>query len=1778
MRYAHAPGEAPEPIRGASQRHIPRLMVAVCVGRAQNLDDLIANVEKKHNASSLDVATRALSDISGGEKSYSVDNKHWKGKKIAVPGKKEKHKVGATIKLQIGALGVKVMDGGIPIESFLLQKLISWESDEDSLRLLFHEDSGKKGQGSVEFGTKEGAAICEEILKHAKELAKQKKQDRKAEQERKKKEQEEAAQKTAEENERMAAERAVEEAKQEEEEAKAAAEKAKEIEAQEAGIQAIFVEEREVTYSVKQLFWKGPGRLVNGKKVAETVDMKVSKTEVKICDPGNGGTIPEWLVDTIQIHNIVSWRTFKHKLTLSIRKGTLSSAADFEGHMDFETDQGNVITTVLFKIAEELAKKKKHEKAERKKREKEQAEAKAREEADQAARQAMQFEDNVTELYLDTLRQFKVNDLLPNAFAAYDAGGGAPPEENKEDVDAVQVANDCKAAGGDAAKLTSLLQQLSWAKTPDGSDGPLTTTEVTLVAEIVADVAETTAEYVESASLAFVNLVGKSKASKSIRSRLVDKGGLELSLKWLVAHQDSVPACRGILMLLTCLLDSSDEAARAAFLGNSGVSALLGVLDQYTTTPDELVTAGSESATVHFSNPQFSPIVDVLEKACHCLATVAIGSAQARQEIYDAGGTKSVIKLLSAVQTPSVLACGISGVLTSLLDTRNVYNEGEVDGAAEIAKRMTEMIADDNLIESIIGAQAHSMSDLTLGSSASLVLRALKSERKDQVAASMFEADEDDVRPVQVMLDMLNRVAGDRSVEALSVSMIMFAIGHLAAGSPEWKEKIVGMGALQSVMVALQTHKKNRMVQESCLLFIHMLTTNLPEDVQMMLPSYMGISAEQIEAEHATTGVSSKYSVVRKAALRAESDVTSKSIGSLKAGEVIEVLEQMTNHLGQTRVRILRDGKDAWTSVMAKDGQTLLEKVEMDDLDERLDAKAKQVMKLVFRPLHSFGDDDSTAAAMLYASKTLCKGSTMLTTAVCEGGPLKWIVKAMENHSNHAEVAQGACDTIAVLVSGSKRNQKHVRKTKFTEALATVLDLHSDNRQVMGAAFKSLKAMMSVGEKATELFCKKLVELDGAELVAKVIKEQPEHQDILSMGLDIRNKMSKFAPEKKDAESAKSKGGAEPASIFALPLDAKKKDKSEDSQAKDEPAGDEFALLQDLMSDMFSCRQSHIKKAPKLCQLQIGSMGLTFYDKQMKPLENLMYMKLNSWTASKKIVDIFVADETKKDGRKITLKFDDSDDAHKVVSLMEEKAQMLAVQHKKKRKFKVKQTHIEDEPKSVMLQVGDDSVLLIDPASDEKIVAEIRLDTIEKWEKRVIADGSRQKKCLVLTMLEGEEISLGADKAEAIVRLMNDRSKESAEKAEAAVDEEAAQEPEPEPEAEPEAEEGVPPEDAADDAEGTEEAAAKDEESEEEQEPESEEEEEEGPPSDDFTVIQETLRGSRRVDLAVKRSGLMLSDAGDTVVYAFANLQSWKATPGVSCTVCVSAGAGLVTDFTFNTDESVAICKRLQFYACEIARANLLAGMSGSKAEPESSGTGSDADLVAKLQALQAENQKLAEEKTKESASQGGGGEVNAEMAAALKATQSELQDVKKKLEAARKSQAMKKKTDTEGASDQSSRIVELEQKLEMAGKELHSAKESVAAAKAEGAASAQEELKSSQTECESWKRKAEAAEDLAKKLQAAGGGGSDGGGGAVIAELSAEKEKLQESVEKLKKNGELVMSKLKETNQDAKKSKDAMEKMKKQREKVRRKDSRVRVCLSSIPVSLLFCRRNQLW
>jgi hypothetical protein len=482
-------------------------------------------------------------------------------------------------------------------------------------------------------------------------------------------------------------------------------------------------------------------------------------------------------------------------------------------------------------------------------------------------------------------------------------------------------------------------------------------------------------------------------------------------------------------------------------------------------------------------------------------------------------------------------------------------------------------------------------------------------------------------------------------------------------------------------------------------------------------------------------------------------------------------------------------------------------------------------------------------------------------------------------------------------------------------------------------------------------------------------------------------------------------------------------------------------------------------------------------------------------------------------------------------------------------------SRLEEAPTEVSLQVNDDAVLLSGEA--DAIVQEILMVDIEKWEKRSVADGSRQKRCLVLTMLEGDEISLNTDKAETIVRMLNEREKESSDKAAekaaaAAAQEEAAAatqaaEPEPEPEPESATEEGVPPPDGTDAAEAEEGGDADEDEDE-------EEEEEEAEDPDDYTVMQDSLRGSRVVELGIKRSGLMLSESGDSVVYAFANLQSWSAEPGQRCTVYVSAGAGLVTDFTFKTDDAIAICSRLHLYACQVARSNMVAGLPGSKIEAEgASSAGADADLVAKLQALQEENQKLAEERAKAPASgQGSGGaDVNAELSAALKATQTELQEVKKKLEAARKAQQQKQKDESEGASDLSSRIVEMEQTISTQGQQLRDAAAKVEAAKAEAAAEVQEQLSKSRAECEGWKRKSEAATELADKLTAAGGDGGAEGGGAVIAALSAEKEKLSEDVEKLKKNGATVMAKLQETMGEAKAAKDAMEKMKKAREKV---------------------------
>ena len=126
-----------------------------------------------------------------------------------------------------------------------------------------------------------------------------------------------------------------------------------------------------------------------------------------------------------------------------------------------------------------------------------------------------------------------------------------------------------------------------------------------------------------------------------------------------------------------------------------------------------------------------------------------------------------------------------------------------------------------------------------------------------------------------------------------------------------------------------------------------------------------------------------------------------------------------------------------------------------------------------------------------------------------------------------------------------------------------------------------------------------------------------------------------------------------------------------------------------------------------------------------------------------------------------------------------------------------------------------------------------------------------------------------------------------------------------------------------------------------------------------------------------------------------------------------------------------------------------------------------------------------------------------------------------------------------------------MEQTISTQSKELREATAKIEAAKAEATSKMQEDLSKARAECAGWKRKSEDAAELVTKLTAADSNGSGEGSGTVIAGLSAEKEKLAEEVDKLKKNGATIMAKLQETMAEAKSAKASMEKMKKAREKV---------------------------
>ena len=146
---------------------------------------------------------------------------------------------------------------------------------------------------------------------------------------------------------------------------------------------------------------------------------------------------------------------------------------------------------------------------------------------------------------------------------------------------------------------------------------------------------------------------------------------------------------------------------------------------------------------------------------------------------------------------------------------------------------------------------------------------------------------------------------------------------------------------------------------------------------------------------------------------------------------------------------------------------------------------------------------------------------------------------------------------------------------------------------------------------------------------------------------------------------------------------------------QEEDEDDAFDVLNEMMNEMFEVKQSHIKKAPKHVQLQVGSMGLTFYDKDMKPVDNIMYQSLLSWKVTPKEVVLQVKVPGKEDtSDDVTLKCS-QDTAQDIVKQMESQAAKLAAEHRARRKFKITQSHMKDEPDSVLLQVQDRAVVRV---------------------------------------------------------------------------------------------------------------------------------------------------------------------------------------------------------------------------------------------------------------------------------------------------------------------------------------------------------------------------------------------------------------------------------------------------------------------------------------------------
>jgi hypothetical protein len=852
-------------------------------------------------------------------------------------------------------------------------------------------------------------------------------------------------------------------------------------------------------------------------------------------------------------------------------------------------------------------------------------------------------------------------------------------------------------------------------------------------------------EVIQAGALAFVALC----TVPANREAALSEGAVELALSWLtqptMTQADTAP-CRAVLQMLLALTRGDADTSIADIVAEPVplTEAILAVIVDHTqAAPGDAAvsdTAAPATTELRCDNPGLvSASMDVLEKGMQVLQPLARHCAEVRELL---SGSDSVAAILGALQNRSgtqepsaqLYSAAFSGLLSCLLEPSVVDGEElETEGAREA--RLAAMV-EAGLINTALGALRRRLTSGAVASVASTLLRVLgSSAHRDAAIGSLQEDDESSTghcQPLQCVLAAL-RQACLRPLEPLAVSLLLLVLGQYGGAA---QEMAVSNEALQTVVELMDAYSGERIAQESALIAIHMLTNGLPDDVHALLPTYMGLSAEALQAKGDTVV---KYRVVRKAALRKGFELSSKQNGVVDVGEVIDVCEHRVNHLGQTRVRLIR--KDAisplvqyWTSVEARDGGTLLQREVDESTKLKIERKALAMMQTVIKPLVSFPDDESTAEAVMYAASALIN-NPMLKEAVCMGEPscLQWLVEALSTHADVAGVAIHGCRALSVLVADSKSVQRTLRSldggTTVASALCKILEIHPKSQKVVSATFSAMEAMSIPGNIGQRTFLNKLVEEDSLHIIDGVLKEHKgSNQEILDLGLTIRTKVSKAEAKKKPSTpkgSAAGAGGLEAGrlgpgrraslSIFAQPAEPPPSPSArtgtglesvdEEAEEEEEEADDAFELLNNMMKEeMFEIRQTHIKGAGKQVQLQVGSMGLTFYDKNMKPLDNILYQSLLSWKATSKNVTLQLASIEKatdakakkekktKGNRMIVLK---TDIGQEIVKRMESKATELALEYRMRKKFGVTQSHLSDSPPDLDLRVEGKFVSVI---------------------------------------------------------------------------------------------------------------------------------------------------------------------------------------------------------------------------------------------------------------------------------------------------------------------------------------------------------------------------------------------------------------------------------------------------------------------------------------------------